>query len=218
MSTTKCTPRSHPSKRSSSVLHTQMGCHRGGTAVISEGVPAVGTCRYYSQILALNECVFRQRQMYDFIAVIDRDEFISVRGKALKDVDLTAMLHSIVDGTPFASVGLFAGRYGRLSSHSIAHAFCVTCNACASPSCKEHCVHAGPSMLACQSQPSQHTCMRCSLGSLWFNVRSESFVAAFSGTPCCGKLPTLKVASSFGLRAGTACTAGRGTRKGWASC
>ena len=78
--------------------------------------PAVGACRYYAQNMALNECVFRHRQMYDFIAVIDRDEFIYVADIAPKDVDLPAMLHTLIDGTPFASVGMFAARYGRASS------------------------------------------------------------------------------------------------------
>ena len=49
--------------------------------------------------------------MYDYIAVIDRDEFIYVKDEALKDVDLPALLNSIIGGTPFASVGMFTARY-----------------------------------------------------------------------------------------------------------
>lgn len=48
--------------------------------------------------------------MYDFVAVIDRDEFIHVRDEALADVDLPAILRHILDGTPFASVGMFTAR------------------------------------------------------------------------------------------------------------
>ena len=89
---------------------------KGGTALTSAGSIPPGDCRYYSQKLALNECVFRHRQMYDYIAVIDRDEFIYVKDKPLKHVDLPAILHSIIGGTPFASVGMFTARYVRVSS------------------------------------------------------------------------------------------------------
>ncbi len=54
--------------------------------------------------------------MYDFIAVIDRDEFIYVKDTPLKEVDLPTKLRSIMDGTPFASVGLFGARCARAPS------------------------------------------------------------------------------------------------------
>ena len=103
-----------------------MVCSRGGAALIVAGLTPAGTCRYYSQKLALNECVFRHRQVYDFIAVIDRDEFIYVKDQPLKRVDLPALLRSIIDDTPFASVGMFTARCGRLALPSLEPCACAS--------------------------------------------------------------------------------------------
>lgn len=67
--------------------------------------------RYYSQFLAVNECVYRHRHLYDYIAIIDRDEFIQVHSAAEpRQANLTAVLHAALDGTNHASASMFTGR------------------------------------------------------------------------------------------------------------
>lgn len=67
--------------------------------------------RYYSQNIAVNECVYRHRHLYDFIAVIDRDEFIKVQSaEEPKQANLTAILRAALDGTKHASASMFTGR------------------------------------------------------------------------------------------------------------
>ena len=77
--------------------------------------PLILTCARCWQLTIINECVWRHRQLYDFIVYIDRDEFIQVVGKSHKDVDLASMLHAHLDGTKFASASLYAALY---------HVFC----------------------------------------------------------------------------------------------
>lgn len=64
-----------------------------------------------AQFIVINECIWRHRQTYNFLAYIDRDEFIHVQNRQRRDVDLAGMLHAHLDGTNFASASLFTALY-----------------------------------------------------------------------------------------------------------
>ena len=63
------------------------------------------------QFIIINECIWRNRRAYEFLAYIDRDEFIHVNGLERKDVDLAAILHEHLDSTNFASASLHSALY-----------------------------------------------------------------------------------------------------------
>ena len=153
--------------------------------------------------------------MYEFIAIIDRDEFIHVQDTALKAVDLPAMLHSILDGTDFASVGLEAARCGRVSI--LTHAPCTVCSAAMPRSCKECCVHAVLWWLAYRSQASSKPVCVVHVGPYVCKGAITDFRGSSQLQFLSQELLALKVVRLFGSHAGTACTAGRGALIGWAS-